>query len=74
MGNVIKFPGITKHDLPAQEMLKNIAEENPDNCFLIVWPNDGTDPTYHSTTGDTPVVLMRLQQFVHKFYNGDFDV
>ena len=72
MDNVVKFPGITKHDISTQDMLKNIAGENPNNAFVIIWPKDGSMPTYHSNTGDMPVVLMRIQEFVHKFYNGEF--
>ena len=72
MGDIIKFTGLTKCDLSAKEMLVNIAYDNPKNAFVIVWPENGEMPTYHSTTSDTPVVLMRLQEFIHKYYNGDF--
>jgi len=73
MSNVIKLPILTRQDLSANEMLTNIAESNPDHAFVIVWPSDGSMPTYHCTTGDTPVVLMRIQEFIHKYYNGDFE-
>ncbi len=72
MNNVVRFPGITKKDLSAKDMLAAISEENPKNAFVIVWPEDGTMPTYHSSTGDTAVVLMRLQQFIHDYYAGRF--
>jgi len=71
--NVIKFPGITKHDISASEMLQNIATEEPKNAFVIVWPEDGGMPTYHSSTGDIPVILMRLHDFIHKWHNGEFE-
>lgn len=74
MGDVIKLDFITRHDLGADGMLKSIAEEKPKYAFVIVWPEDGTTPTYHSNTGDMPVVLMRLHHFLHKYYNGDFEV
>lgn len=71
-GNVIKFPGITKHDIQADDMLRSIAENKPLHAFVICWPEDGSMPTYHSSTADTPVVLMRLNEFIHQYYNGDF--
>ena len=73
MAEILTLPNlITKHDLQADVMLQNIAEEKPKNAFVIAWPEDGSMPTYHSSTGDTPVVLMRIQEFVHKYYSGDF--
>jgi len=72
MTNIIKLDLFTKLDISAPDMLRNIADENPKNAFVIVWPEDGKIPSYHSSTGDTPVVLMRINEFVHKYYNGDF--
>lgn len=72
MGDVIKMKIITKNDISASDMLKNIACENPNHAFVVVWPNDGSMPTYHSSTSDVSIVLMRINEFVHKFYNGDF--
>lgn len=63
---------ITRHDLQANRMLRAIAKDKPGDAFVIVWPKDGSMPTYHSSTGDTPVVLMRIQEFIHKYYSGDF--
>ena len=71
--NVIKIDFYTDKDIDASKMLEAIAEEKPKNAFVIVWPEDGSLLTYHSSTGDTPVVLLRLQEFIHKYYNGDFD-
>jgi len=73
MGEVIKLSFNTRLDINAADMLRNIAEDGPENAFVIVWPKDGSMPTYHSSTGDLPVVLMRVNGFLHKFYNGDFD-
>lgn len=73
MSNVIKLNIKTRADLPADQMLRNIAEEDPGNAFLIVWPKDGSMPSYHSSTGDMPVVLLRLQEFIHKYYSGEFN-
>lgn len=64
---------LTTDDIDCSDMLRAIAESSPSNAFVIVWPEDGSLPTYHCSTGDMPVVLMRLNQFIHKFYNGDFD-
>lgn len=63
---------ITTRDLSAKDMLCNIAEENPSHAFVVVWPEDGGMPTYHSSTSDIPVVMMRVNEFIHKVYNGDF--
>ncbi len=73
MSNVVFLDMLTKQDISAENMLRNIADEKPKNAFVIVWHEDGKMPTYHSSTGDTPVVLMRLNEFIHKLYNGDFD-
>lgn len=72
MTNVVKFPGKVYQDLPADEMLKAIAEQKPSKVFMIVWPEDGTRPTYHSNTSDIPVIVLRIQQFLHKLFNGVF--
>ena len=72
MGEVVKLNIFTKVDIKPSDMLRAIADEEPDNVFLVVWPKDGSMPSYHSSTGDMPVILMRIQEFVHKYYNGDF--
>jgi hypothetical protein len=72
MGEVIKLEFNTTLDISAQEMLEEIAKQKPKNAFVVVWPEDGTMPTYHCSTGDIPVVLMRVNEFIHKYYNGDF--
>jgi len=70
--NVVKMPGICYSATPAVDMLREISESTPKHAFVIVWPEDGKMPSYYSSTGDLPVVLMRLQEFIHKAYNGDF--
>ena len=73
MTNIIQFPDISP--LTASDMLRNIADNDaPKYAFVICWPEDGTMPTYHSNTKDIPVTLMRLQEFVHRCYNGEFIV
>ncbi len=73
MADIIKLDNyITRLDLNASEILTYIAKEEPGNVFVICWPKDGGVPTYHSSTGDVPVILMRLQEFTHKHFNGDF--
>lgn len=71
MSNIIKLDFLTKHDISAEDMFKALAEEKPKNAFVICWPEDGTMPTYHSTTSDTPVVVYRINEFVHKLYSGE---
>jgi len=70
--NVVKFPGLWHSDLKADEMLRAIAAEGPGHAFVIVWPEDGSMPTYHSSTADTPCVVYRINEFLHKLYGGDF--
>jgi hypothetical protein len=73
MADILTLPTlITKHDIQADEMLRNIAESAPNHAFVVAWPEDGGMPTYHCSTGDIPVVLMRVQEFIHKYYSGDF--
>jgi hypothetical protein len=73
MSNVIKLNIKTTLDISAPDMLRAIADEAPQNAFVISWPADGSAPSYHSSTADIPVVLMRLQEFIHKHFNGDFE-
>jgi hypothetical protein len=72
MGEVIHLHDITQRDLSAADILREIANEAPNHAFVVVWGKDGDLPTYHSTTGDMPTVLMRINEFIHKYYNGDF--
>lgn len=72
MADIIKLDIMTKLDISAAEMLQEIATQDPDDAFVIVWPDDGSMPTYHSSTSDMPTVLYRLQSFIHGFFNGDF--
>lgn len=73
MADIIKLDNyVTRLDLNASEMLHEIASEEPENVFVICWPKDGGTPSYHASTGDIPVILMRLQEFAHKHFNGDF--
>lgn len=70
--NVINFPGLTRLDLDSEAMLKEIAKQKPHRVFCIVWPEEGNMPTYHSNTSDVPLICFRLQEFIHKTFNGDF--
>jgi hypothetical protein len=69
MAEILEIPDfVTRHDIPAENMLRAIADEEPDHAFVICWPKDGSMPTYHSTTSDMPVVLHRLQTFIHRYF------
>lgn len=73
MSNVIKGHFITKNDLNAPEMLRSIADLNPENVFVITWTNnDEPEPTYHSSLADMATVLMVVNEFIHKYYNKEF--
>jgi len=73
MSNIIKFPSLWYSDLNAGKMLNNIAFEKPKHAFVIAWPEDGSMPSYHSSTSDTPVIVYRIQEFLHKLYSGEFE-
>lgn len=69
MAEILEMPDfITKCDIPADSMLKEIAASEPDFAFVVCWPKDGSMPTFHSNTSDMPVVLFNLQKFIHRFY------
>jgi len=70
--NIIHFDEYTLRDLHAPDILRAIAENKPKHVFVIAWGEDGDNPTYHCSMADTPVVLLRLQQFIHGYFNGDF--
>jgi len=72
MSNVVKFSGIYYGDISAPDMLRKIAELEPKSAFVISWPEDGKMPSYQSSTDDMPIILLRLQEFIHKYYNGEF--
>lgn len=76
MGEVIRLHPLLvgEETLSVKKMFDGIIElNNPKHAFVICWPEDGKLPSYHSTTGDIPVVLLRLQEFIHKYYNGEFN-
>lgn len=72
MSNIIKLPRLWHSVLDAESMLNAIAADKPKHAFVICWPEDGSMPTYHSTTEDTSVVVYRINEFIHKLYSGDF--
>lgn len=72
MGDVVKWNGHTYLDIDPADMLRAIADEKPVNAFVITWDNDRIQTNFYSSTTKTPIVLMRLNEFIHKYYNGDF--
>jgi len=70
--NVIELDGWTKVDVSADRILRDLAEEGPEDVFIISWPKDGSPPTFHSSTGDTEAIVYRLQEFLHGIFNGRF--
>lgn len=55
---------LTEGDINCSDMLREIAKGEPKNAFVICWPEDGGMPSYHSSSGDMPVILFRLQTFI----------
>ena len=72
MAEIIHMYDATHLDQAVEEVLQGVLAKEPQHVFVIAWPADGSLPTYHSTTSDFPVVLMRLREFEHKYFNGDF--
>lgn len=74
MAEIIRLHKYTEGDIDPREMMDAIFEGGQKNVFVIAWPADGGLPSYHSSTGDLPVVLMRLQEFAHKYFNREFEL
>lgn len=73
MADIIEFKmGAPTDVIDSVDMLHAIAKQNPRFAFVISWPEDGGSPTYHSTTRDSSMILLELNRFIHKYYNGDF--
>lgn len=74
MAEILEIPNfITTQDINTPEMLRAIADEEPEFAFVIAWPKDGEMPTYHCNTSDMPVVLLRLQTFIHRYFQGAYE-
>ena len=74
MAKILEIPNfITLQDINTAEMLREIAKEKPANAFVIVWPKDDGLPTYHSNTSDMPTVLLRLQTFIHEYFQRAYE-
>jgi hypothetical protein len=72
MADIIHMYETTALDQRPEEVIEGVLANKPAHLFIIAWPSDGSKPTYHSTTSDAPVILMRLAEFQHKYFNGDF--
>lgn len=70
--NIVDFKGPYYGEIRVPDMLQAIAETKPNHAFVITWPEEGAMPAYHSSTSDIAIILLRLQEFIHKYYNGDF--
>lgn len=60
-------------EVNCSDILMEIAKQDPKNIFVITWGKDSSTTTYHSSTSDMPNVLLKLQTFIHKYFNGDFN-
>lgn len=67
---VIKFKGITKLDIDAHDMLKNIAED-PSIEKVIVIAVGKESTTYHSSFGSRCEVVYNLDLMKHRILNGE---
>jgi len=69
---IIQFTGLTCLNLDAASILRNIADENPENAFVITWSNEERESKFYSSNAITSEILMRLNEFIHRYYNGEF--
>jgi len=51
-------------------MLRKIADKDPNYAFVIEWGSDGKEPIAHTTTEDLPVLAYRLQNILNDIYSG----
>lgn len=73
MTKEVKLDSLKTKPLEAREMLRSVAEENPKEAFLIVWPEDGPTEVYNHTERDAASLVHTLNTFIHQIYNGDYD-
>ena len=64
-----------KHTFPPRgnntpNMLREIADKEPDYAFVLEWPKDGSMPRAHTTTEDLPVLAYRLQEILSLLHSG----
>lgn len=50
-------------------MLRKIADRDPNYAFVIEWGSDGKEPTAHTTIEDLPVLAYRLQNILNDIYS-----
>lgn len=71
MSNLLVFRGMTKLDIIAPNMLRNIADEEPEHAVVFAVKND--EITYHSSTGDVYKMLYYVESFKNYLMNGGFE-
>lgn len=72
MGEVIKLNLYTKVDLNAADILRAIADDNPEKVLVITWNADGKY-TFHSSTASCESNTYAAQLFIHKMITGEFE-
>lgn len=73
MSNLIKFP-VKRNMIPTKTMFDEIIKDcKPKHAFVIVWPDDGGEVTFHSNTDDMPVMIYQVQRFIQKALNEEFE-
>lgn len=64
MGKVVKFTGLTKLDIPANDVLENAIDEL-DGVVLMGYDKDGYE-TFKSSIADGAEILWLLKRFEKK--------
>jgi len=60
--DIVRFPGSTKVDLPAANVLKGAVESDLKEAIVIGRCQDGT-PFYASSLGDAGHIILELEKF-----------
>ncbi len=71
MGDVVKWPGLTRHPIPVEDVCE--AAKDLEYILVIGYDKDG-ELAVRSNTSDSYEAVVAAQRFVHKYFNGDYDV
>lgn len=69
MGKIIHFSHFTKGSIPPDQVLEN--NKGLDEVFLVGLQGDNL--VYASSNGDMQRMVFLLTEFIHKFFNGEFE-
>lgn len=70
MTEIIKFPGLTKGEIPTEDVLDNAKHLE---TALVMGIDESGEFYAASTTGDVPALLYLMEKFKHNLMGGDYD-